>query len=153
MRILCAMSGRIATPLGRDLKKINLFSAQFLRVKIGRDFVCKGLRGSSRTQHQTLPHSIGHQQSESCFLPQPRPPISLILQPAPSTSQNTGLCHHTSITPSFVTTTERDSSRSTTITLFTMHTPKRNRKERSKSLFHPMEIAIPTSPPNIHQYF
>ena len=52
MRILGAMSGWIATPLGRDFNKIILFSAQFQRVKMGRDFAHKGLRGSSRTHNQ-----------------------------------------------------------------------------------------------------
>ena len=37
------------------------------------------------------------------------------------------------------------------ITLFMMHTPKRNRKERDESLCHSMDILIPISPPNIHQ--
>ena len=49
MRILGAMSVWIAIPLGRDFKKIKKFSVQFLRVKIGRDFARKGLRGSFQT--------------------------------------------------------------------------------------------------------
>ena len=81
-----------------------------------------------------------------------RPPRSTIPQIAPPTSQNHRFCHHTSITPSFVTTTEQNSSRSTMITLFIVHTTKSNRKERSESLFHLTEKVIPTSLPNIHQY-
>ena len=51
MRILGAMSARIATPLGREFEKIIFFIAQFLRVKIGRDFARKELRGSFWTIH------------------------------------------------------------------------------------------------------
>ena len=51
---LALMSSCIATPLGRDFNKIVLFSAQFLRVKIGRDFARMGLRrSSSRTCRPT----------------------------------------------------------------------------------------------------
>ena len=45
------MSAWIATLLGRDFKKIILFRAQFLRVKIGRNFARKGLRGGFWTHH------------------------------------------------------------------------------------------------------
>ena len=54
MCILGAMSARSPTPLVRDFNKINLFSAQFQDVKIGRDFACKGLRGSSWTSDNEL---------------------------------------------------------------------------------------------------
>ena len=57
---LGAMSAWIATPLARDFTKIILFSAYFLRAKIGWVFACKGLHSSSRTCNDAHFHRVGH---------------------------------------------------------------------------------------------